>query len=790
MMSSDDAPFKAFATTSVSTHIETGMDIDMMSGFEPPKMTDMKLYDHHQGGEEQLLPLEKHHVILGRYNKGKKVKALTPAVEVYKKVRSQIRRTKYLSSSEVHHIKNSTSLLLQEELELAEQPAVTFWVDVHKAEQAGTGKYQELLQANPQLRYLNDFDGDVVVFVQDHQDYFLKADIDTKRRKCGTAASNSNDNNNNKVVEFSTEASVVSACSTSACSRTTVAHTVSTLGSSPSADHNAAATRTTSPVAIHDDNDKTIQPVVTPPCPAEATAGAPKVRDNFTRKASMEVSVISNCSASTSACDHSAALTVSSLSTHTPQPSFAAFEPKQLFQLEIGAIVDIEAEVDQICCRWICAGPELEVIKRKTTLVEAFVSHVLEYQHVLCGNGSPLLNSPAVELQQLNETLLVQAVNVLGNSMVEWFHKFPSSCLPGEENAWLEQFQQQPQQFASGGPHTRVESDGCLTTMQIDSDIGGMEVGSVGTYDGSEEMQAALSDDDRVTLASHYLSEFSLSSDNPQDRTPTEQWHFTGIVVGEGEQVGERICIADWLGAEEARQGAREGKLLNPKNHQPQLKGLPGTRIRARAEWSPVCRDQEHNRAMQDAEWAPVCRDEEHNRAMQDADQAQKERGTSKVSEARTASQKRLFQRLQSNLRGKTSEKKRTRIDRERRPSRPWTASSPKANRSSRNRSSSPDEGRWEQHAYPDQSAITNEAQLNILFRRLRHNDPTLKQVRIAGDLALAKALELTQALGPNFYHWDLRPVWDKSTNRNEKPSYLVLKQIEPTLWEDSQSSE
>jgi hypothetical protein len=187
-----------------------------------------------------------------------------------------------------------------------------------------------------------------------------------------------------------------------------------------------------------------------------------------------------------------------------------------------------------------------------------------------------------------------------------------------------------------------LQQAGLTTTqmmMQLDDSDDLDAEASFGTYDGSEEMQAALSDDDHVTLASHYLSEFSLSSDNPHDRTTSDDiWHFTGI--GEnGEQVGDPICIAHWLG-ESTQRDRQQG---------------------TKGEWSPVCRDQEHTRAMQAAEWSPICRDQEHNHAMQDADQAQKQRASS-AAKGRSVHQKKVFsqrvgrfQRFQTTLRNRSS---------------------------------------------------------------------------------------------------------------------------------------
>ena len=131
--------------------------------------------------KKHVLPLQPYHVILGRYNDGKKTKPLTPAVEMYKKARSQTKRAKNPSVSKLRQIKHETTALLQEELAYGQPPLISFWVDVHKASQAG--KLAELKQAHPQLRSCKDFDGEQVTFVQDHDDFFLRADLESYKPK-------------------------------------------------------------------------------------------------------------------------------------------------------------------------------------------------------------------------------------------------------------------------------------------------------------------------------------------------------------------------------------------------------------------------------------------------------------------------------------------------------------------------------------------------------------------------------------------------------------------------------
>ena len=85
---------------------------------------------------------------------------------------------------------------------------------------------------------------------------------------------------------------------------------------------------------------------------------------------------------------------------------------------------------------------------------------------------------------------------------------------------------------------------------------------------------------------------------------------------------------------------------------------------------------------------------------------------------------------------------------------------------------------RQEQEAqtYPNLCLIANEMELNDFCRRLGLSDPTLTQVRIDGDLARSKAKEMNEAMASSLDDWCLKPVWDRSTGRTEKPSYVMFR--------------
>ena len=122
--------------------------------------------------------LQMHQVVLGRYDKGKH-KSLTPATEIYRKVRSQMPRRGKLETTEVNMMKKTVWLLLQEQLEKInwpKSPPITFWVDTEKAETDKT--LTRLKLASPDLVFWQEPCSDkITYFVQDNNNEYLERDL-------------------------------------------------------------------------------------------------------------------------------------------------------------------------------------------------------------------------------------------------------------------------------------------------------------------------------------------------------------------------------------------------------------------------------------------------------------------------------------------------------------------------------------------------------------------------------------------------------------------------------------
>ena len=86
---------------------------------------------------------------------------------------------------------------------------------------------------------------------------------------------------------------------------------------------------------------------------------------------------------------------------------------------------------------------------------------------------------------------------------------------------------------------------------------------------------------------------------------------------------------------------------------------------------------------------------------------------------------------------------------------------------------------------------VQTKEELSLLYRRLRHNDPLLKEAIVDFDIAQQEAKELIRVLGLSFYDWDMR----RCTNNDDASStpgtstarsaYIVLKRSESSDWED-----
>ena len=176
----------------------------------------------------QDLLLQPYHVVLGRYNHNKKTKPLTPAVDLYRQVRSQTKRS--YSMEQLDHVRQAVAVLLQEDRCYKQTPTVTFWVDVTKARMAG--KLEELQGAHPQLRSCIDFDGQQVTFVQDHDDCFLRADLmafKSDRRRAPSKKNASSGIASSRVIVGNDAVTTIGKFAPASMERRGSARTVSTL---------------------------------------------------------------------------------------------------------------------------------------------------------------------------------------------------------------------------------------------------------------------------------------------------------------------------------------------------------------------------------------------------------------------------------------------------------------------------------------------------------------------------------------------------------------------------------
>lgn len=370
--------------------------------------------------------LQIHECVLGRYGSGK-TKTLTPAMEIYKKVRSLIPRSGNIKASVLGQMKRTVGLLLQEHFgyDPPESTPITFWVDTKKAEQAGA--LTQLKLAHPHLRCWREPGmNEITYFVQDNDDLFLKLDLGS---------------NNRRKVKITDEEKA----------------RIQTMLKVPSSSSWEGQQRViTSEVSVI----------------SESTATS---SSNYTQ------------TPSSNSMDHSS-LTMDDVDTlfnHTSRP----------FQLQVGS-APLEEQIDLVCGQWICSSPGLETIKRKTSLAEAYKLLVAQYRNSLSLSDPFRYASTRSGLRDLNETLLVEAANAIGNAMANWYDLYPDSCLPGEEHAWDNELRYNDATGLDQAMEEEELDDGVLSFSGSD-----------------EEMQATLSDDDGVTLASHYLSQFGLDRD-------------------------------------------------------------------------------------------------------------------------------------------------------------------------------------------------------------------------------------------------------------------------------------
>lgn len=186
---------------------------------------------------------------------------------------------------------------------------------------------------------------------------------------------------------------------------------------------------------------------------------------------------------------------VSTASTVTTSASTvvsdAATQDATRFGLQGGT--DLEEEMDMVCVRWIGEGPGVEAMKRKMELVEAYKEY-FHYYETLLNHHNPWANSHVPQLRSVNDSLLAHFANQVGSSMVEWYEKYPDSCLKGEDNVWV----------------TAEDLHGPVAAEQ-ESHVTPMDR-STGTHDQGLWGNSPSDEDEHIMNATICLSECSLGS--------------------------------------------------------------------------------------------------------------------------------------------------------------------------------------------------------------------------------------------------------------------------------------
>lgn len=85
---------------------------------------------------------------------------------------------------------------------------------------------------------------------------------------------------------------------------------------------------------------------------------------------------------------------------------------------------------------------------------------------------------------------------------------------------------------------------------------------------------------------------------------------------------------------------------------------------------------------------------------------------------------------------------------------------------------------------------VRTKEELSLLYRRLRHNDPLLKEAIVDFAIAQQEAKELIRVLGLSFYDWDMRRCSNnRFANAEGRSAFIVLKRSESSDWEEGSSS-
>lgn len=601
-----------------------------------------------------LPTLQAHHAVLGRYL-GSKTKPLNDTTRFYRDIRKTTKRTKHFLTNEITSLKQFITKRARTELKNPQLPAVAFVVDIHKAQDAG--KLDALLARDGLVlvrKQVPDGGHEEIIFVEDPDDHFLKADLDSKKRP-GKAATVASDASSAKKRKQNCDA---------------VATTISS---------SMPPQRLVSPLQSMDYSSSNCDRSLKS---GGGDCGAPSVITTTTAR--------TDASSLTERTFKPMAVTSATTTSATPEPRFQIQSSKGARSFDC-----LEEEAHIICENWIQDEDDgLEVMLRKASLAQSFQVYCGHYKRRLQSN--PLADSPIPALRNMNEDQFVAVINTLGNAMMAWYTKFPSSCLEGEANAWTG-----------------------ITADETDVD-GGMPEGSIGTYSSLElELPSTLCTDDGVSDIVQCFEEFSM-----------------------GSSAATPVAAA-----------------LN--------------------EWSPVVRDQ-HN------DDGPVGVASGSNTS------------SGKHLPPRWSKSRHLFQKRQQ---GHQFLQKQLRRFRNKKSSSSGGHASGSSGRSSRKKKKSTGTGSsaiikaTAAATVPGTVHVTSREELSLLYRRLRHNDPALKEAIVDFAIAQQEAKELIRVLGLSFYDWDMRRC---STNRYCTPGsdqeddngcgrkVIVLTRSESSDWEDS----
>ena len=374
---------------------------------------------------------------------------------------------------------------------------------------------------------------------------------------------------------------------------------------------------------------------------------------------------------------------------------------------------------------------------------------------------NPFHNSQVPGLQEMNEEILVHVTNTLGNSMVEWYGKHPSTCMPGEMNAWNNELGHDLNQpLQEGKCHCSQNWNSC---------------DSLGTFQDSDSV---MSDDGASPDSLRDWADLEICDDVfdcsglPPDVSYVEREIRRGKDLSDIEaklsiRVSNRASDEVFIGG--AVTGIPIGMQggIEPDECDEDINELCDSSFYDECEPTLIGAFHAFRVDPFPVEAVPIeapilveghlLLDSGGGFGLaQSCEAKQPPRGHIRHKRVCRAQKQRRSRSLEIARENSSRRSKRSK--------RFWVKS----------RSPSRFPAIQEQDA-EDLSLIANEMELGDFCRRLRLNDPTLTQVRIDGDLARAKAMELEQAMEYSLADWCLKPVWDRSTGRTEKPSYVMF---------------